>query len=1597
MKNNSSTSDEEIETTSKADLEKLMNIDYVYPEPDDKNLQNKIYKKREFYYNKIPNRPEFKEYNEMHDYRENICVGEKGLLLPQQAFVGNFINPSTPYRGVLLFHGVGTGKCITGDQLVYMNNNLYEIEKIWNNYNSSIKIMEKDGGQWSMPKEDLYVNSYNSETGKMIKAKVNKLYRQPISEEIREITFENGMKIKMTNQHKLLIKDKNWTNELCKGDYVCLPKYLKKNDMVNTLNVTPELCTLLAWQISDQYCTLIKNTDKYVLNKIMNCIKSVSKQYNLNFTPSTVQINSKEYIKFLEKNGYSLSNLPTDKSIPNFIMNSSDINIIRLFLVNYFDAESSVHKSGVIEISSASYILTMQLYHLLKLFGISSRLKEKSKMATTGKRIKTKYHVLYIYGSSLQTYQTEIGYNIKYKQDILKKACKKKCNSNTKILSDLWKEIKLPKTKILTNQGIKDVINNLDSMIHDKQFQKKYSIDARKLSLLIIAKHDLEKELTNDLEYHKIQKIKTYKYTGFVYDLEIEKHHNYVVNGILTHNTCSAITIAEKFKPMVQKYGTKIHILLSGPLLKDNWKDELLKCTGETYIKHDNGSIYVNDIEKQKAKKIALNAAMQYYRFMSYRSFYKKVLGEKIRNSGQEDEKRKAKYRKTDEGEFERDIAIDRIYNLNNTLLIVDEAHNLTGNDYGNALAKIIKNSYNLKIVLLTATPMKNLADDIIELINFIRPPNNPIMRDRIFSSHKNHEMQIKEGGIEYFKKMASGYVSHLRGADPLTFAKRIDKGEIPKGLFFTSVTRCLMLPFQRKTYDDTVAIADDTLDRRSEAVANFAFPGIDDKKNLVGYYGNEGIDYVKNQLKINQELINKKIALEILKDKSIENDNDLLYLSDSKNNLTGKIFQFENLKYFSIKFYKALKKLNRLVWQKKGAKTAFVYSNLVRAGIEIFQEILLVNGYLEYDENPRNYKITPNTRCYFCGLPFSDHKSDHVSTTTKPNKNISESSTEYKKESNKIPIHEFHPATFVVVTGKSSEESGEIIPEEKQYILRNVFSNLENINGKNIKFVLGSKVMNEGISLKLVSEVHILDVYFNLGKVDQVIGRAIRHCSHYQLMNEENPFPKVNVYKYCVKLDDKDGKMSTEEDLYKKAELKYVLIKKMERAMKEVAIDCALNRDGNIFPEEIDMFDKCIDPSTNDKNSKKISCPAICDFTSCNYKCDNRTLNEKYFEDKINNYRSLNKGELDYSTFTKTLAKNEINNVKEKVKEMFKMKYLYKLKDIVNYVKNSYEGEKKELFDDFFVFEALNELTPTSENDFNNFKDTLYDKYNRPGYLIYRDVYYIFQPFDQNENAPISYRSTYHKTMKNQLSLYNYLKNVANVKIDKDDDIISSEKVKSKNKLTEYDFDSVLEYYENREEFKYVGIIDKESSRRKTKKADELNDVFKIREKRPKILAKKRKTGLFSMFGSVCATSKDKEYLEKVAKELKIKVNSSSSIVRLDICDKIKDELLNREKYGTDKKKNKFTYVMIPKNHKIYPFPYNLEDRKNYIIDDIKEKIKFKLDLQVKEVKKVIKNENVVEYIIEIKDSKNLEEFTDLLKSYKFKKIGKNWIVAID
>ena len=962
-----------------------------------------------------------------------------------------------------------------------------------------------------------------------------------------------------------------------------------------------------------------------------------------------------------------------------------------------------------------------------------------------------------------------------------------------------------------------------------------------------------------------------------------------IYHGTGVGKTCTAIAIAERFKPMVEKYGTRIHVLVSGPLTRQNFMMEILKCTGETYLKYfQDKTIILDEAEQAKIRKNALAIITQYYRIMSYRSFYRKVLGEKIKERLVVGNRVKTINRKTETGEYERDISINRIYSLDNTLLIVDEAHNLSENEQGAAVKKIIESSKNLKVILLTATPMKNLADEIVYLINLLRPPNAPIERDKVFTSPPGSTMIFKPGGKEYLRKMVRGYVSYLRGSDPLTFAERVDMGEIPPGLEFTRVTRCFMLPFQLETYRNVVATQEDRFERNTEAIANFVLPGISRAtRELTGFYGIAGLNEMRRQLQSYQSFICQKVAREILSGEKVEHLDRLIYLA--KNNVVrGEIFREPYLKYFSIKFAMALEKINQAYQGMRGPGLIFVYSNLVRVGANLFSTVLLENGYLEFQENVKNYEILPRTRCYLCGRFYEVHRD--------------------------VMDHVFYPATFILVTGKM-EGVVEEIPEEKHRVLKNIFNGVENKLGKYIKIVIGSVVMNEGITLKNIKEIHILDVHQNLGRVDQVIGRGIRFCTHYDLVNEENPRPKVEVYKYVISLP---GELSSEELLYLRAEQKYRLIKETERILQEEAIDCPLNRHGNIFTEELAKYAHCGGPEN--------PCPAICGYMPCDYRCADPLLNAQYYDPQRNIYRRLEKQEIDYTTYHNSLASEEVNYAKARIREMYRLNHVYTLDDILEHVEASYPSEKKDLFDEFYVYQALNDLIPVTTNDFNQFKDTVWDRFNRPGYLIYRGGYYIFQPFDENEDLPFYYREHYEPVLHGHVELKKYLEHHPEYQ-----KFLEQEKIK-----TGYDFDSVMSYYQQRDEYDYVGIIDRETHRRTS--ADSTKDVFKIRPRRPKILVKKRQTGIPSFRGAICQTSRNRQFLARIIKKIGLRISSTS---RSEICHTIFQRMHDLEKYATTHDGNKHTYLIVPANHPVFKFPLNLEDRLELIQRELAQKPK--------------------------------------------------------
>jgi succinate dehydrogenase flavin-adding protein (antitoxin of CptAB toxin-antitoxin module) len=79
---------------------KLYDFLPYYPEVKDKNFNQKIYDKKEFYDEKLSEYPDFPK--------------KRGEYLRHQKIISRFLSSHTPYKGLLLFHEMGTGKtCAT--------------------------------------------------------------------------------------------------------------------------------------------------------------------------------------------------------------------------------------------------------------------------------------------------------------------------------------------------------------------------------------------------------------------------------------------------------------------------------------------------------------------------------------------------------------------------------------------------------------------------------------------------------------------------------------------------------------------------------------------------------------------------------------------------------------------------------------------------------------------------------------------------------------------------------------------------------------------------------------------------------------------------------------------------------------------------------------------------------------------------------------------------------------------------------------------------------------------------------------------------------------------------------------------------------------------------------------------------------------------------------------------------------------------------------------------------------------------------------------------------------------------------------------------
>ena len=190
----------------------------------------------------------------------------------------------------------------------------------------------------------------------------------------------------------------------------------------------------------------------------------------------------------------------------------------------------------------------------------------------------------------------------------------------------------------------------------------------------------------------------------------------------------------------------------------------------------------------------------------------------------------------------------------------------------------------------------------------------------------------------------------------------------------------------------------------------------------------------------------------------------------------------------------------------------------------------------------------------------------------------------------------------FVLYTGTETADEKEIIRNIYNgmwdFVPGNIVSKLkakaENNNyGEIIKIFMITSSGAEGINLRNTRFVHIVEPYWHMVRVDQVVGRARRICSHQDLPEDKRTvkvFLYVSTFTEAQKTDeknielrirdvsrlDKKTPVTTDESLYEIASVKQRINNQILRAVKESAVDC------NIYS----VLSKKDDP-----NSEKLVC----------------------------------------------------------------------------------------------------------------------------------------------------------------------------------------------------------------------------------------------------------------------------------------------------------------------------------------------------------------------------------------------------------------------
>jgi len=303
-----------------------------------------------------------------------------------------------------------------------------------------------------------------------------------------------------------------------------------------------------------------------------------------------------------------------------------------------------------------------------------------------------------------------------------------------------------------------------------------------------------------------------------------------------------------------------------------------------------------------------------------------------------------------------------------------------------------------------------------------------------------------------------------------------------------------------------------------------------------------------------------------------------------------------------------------------------------------------------------------------------------------------------------------FSPAKYAMITGDPR-----ISPDNQAEV--NAITNDNNKDGIKIKVVLISRAGSEGVDFKFIRQVHILDPWYTMNRIEQIIGRGVRSFSHKDL-----PFEKRNVEIYLHGTILPDNKEEAADlYVYRVAEYKAVQMGRVARILKETAVDCLLNNDQVNFTQEnmnISVRQVLSDGKVVEAFPVgDMPYSATCDYMeNCDFKCKP--------------FKTIEPDDINNDTYNESFITMNNDKLIQKVKDLMKEKFFYKKNEFLSKINTPKPYPYVQ------IYAALTQLIEDGTQ-------VIVDKYGRSGYLVNIDEYYLFQPSELNsQNSSVFDRS---------------------------------------------------------------------------------------------------------------------------------------------------------------------------------------------------------------------------------------------------------------